>query len=565
MSIALIERELKRFLSTEEPEAMSFSGRWGVGKTFAWNRFVKDMHGKIALKNYSYVSLFGVNSLDELKYSIFENSVGSSAVGLEPSLETLKSNTTEIAKQFGKRSLWFIQQLPKVKSYVTGLGPIWFLAVKRMVICLDDVERHGKDLSVRDILGLVSLLKEQKHCKVVLILNDEALQEAHDKKDFETYLEKVVDSIVRFTPSPAESVQIALSAVSDANKVLAESCVALGISNIRLIKRIERAVLKIGLLLDDFDPGVLRQAVQSLALLGWSVYEPNRAPPVAYLQSRAAHLFGPKGQEPVGENEAEWNAVLDAFGFFSFDEFDLVLLDGTRNGFFDQIQVRKHGAELDAKLKNAHSRGALEEAWGVFHDSFADNEDDVIETIYQTVLNNLPNLNILDLNAVMWLFKGLDRRDRAIEIVDRYVADKADRRFYDLNNYPFRDHIDDPDLRRIFAERYSACEEQEHRQPEAILLSIAEKRGWSPEDLQFLAGISVDEYYRMFKTQTGDELHQTIKACLQFGTFGDPTGAMNRISHRATEALQRIGSESRINALRLRKHGVDPGEQSGTP
>jgi hypothetical protein len=134
MSIALIEQEIKRFLSTEDPEAMCFSGRWGVGKTFAWNRFLKDMQGKIALKNYSYVSLFGVNSLDELKYSIFENSVGSSAVGLEPSLETLKSNATEIAERFGKKSLWFIQQLPKVKSYVTGLGPVWFLAVKRMKV-----------------------------------------------------------------------------------------------------------------------------------------------------------------------------------------------------------------------------------------------------------------------------------------------------------------------------------------------------------------------------------------------------------------------------------------------
>jgi hypothetical protein len=37
-----------------------------------------------------------------------------------------------------------------------------------MVICLDDIERHGKHLPVRDILGLISPLKE-----------------AHDKKEFE--------------------------------------------------------------------------------------------------------------------------------------------------------------------------------------------------------------------------------------------------------------------------------------------------------------------------------------------------------------------------------------------
>jgi hypothetical protein len=67
VSIALIESEIQRFLSAAEPEVLCISGHWGVGKTFAWNRFLSDAKAKqkIALKRYSYVSLFGVNSLDE--------------------------------------------------------------------------------------------------------------------------------------------------------------------------------------------------------------------------------------------------------------------------------------------------------------------------------------------------------------------------------------------------------------------------------------------------------------------------------------------------------------------
>jgi hypothetical protein len=251
--------------------------------------------------------------------------------------------------------------------------------------------------------------------------------------------------------------------------------------------------------------------------------------------------------------------VLDACGFVSFDEFDLALLDGVRDGFFDPELVLKHGAALDATLKSAHSRSALEEAWGVFHDSFADNEEEVFETIYQTVLNNLQHLSVIDLNAIMWLFKGLDRRERAIELVDRYVAQEHDRRSYDLNNYPFRDHIDDPDLIRIFNERYAACEENEGRTPEAILLTITKNRGRSEEDLRTLTGVSVEEYRRIFKARTGDELHGMIKTCLQFAAFDDQTGAMKEISRRAREALQQIGRESRINALRVRKYKVDLG------
>ena len=45
------------------------------------------------------------------------------------------------------------------------------------IICMDDLERRGKNLSPKDVMGLISHLKEQKKCKVVLILNDEKLEE----------------------------------------------------------------------------------------------------------------------------------------------------------------------------------------------------------------------------------------------------------------------------------------------------------------------------------------------------------------------------------------------------
>jgi hypothetical protein len=178
VSIALIESEIQRFLLAEEPEVLCISGHWGVGKTFAWNRFLSDAKIKatIGLKHYSYVSLFGVTSLDEFKYSIFENSLQSSEIGVEPSLDTLESNTAATAKRFGRKSLWFLQTVPLINNYIGGLGPVWFLSVKNTIICVDDIERRGDSLSIRDVLGLVSNLKEHKGCKVCLILNDEALE-----------------------------------------------------------------------------------------------------------------------------------------------------------------------------------------------------------------------------------------------------------------------------------------------------------------------------------------------------------------------------------------------------
>ena len=335
MSIELVENEIRRFLSTKESEVISISGHWGVGKTFAWNLYLKDAQtkDKIALQKYSYVSLFGVNSLDEFKYAVFENSVSSSDIGVEPSLDTLWSNANAATEKFVKKTLGILQQTSVLKNYIGGIAPVWFSAVRETLICIDDFERRGKSLSVRDVLGLINNLKEHKACNVCLILNDDALEE--DEVDFRKYLEKVVDTSLEFEPTPEECARIALSPDTTTGRLLAENCVALGISNIRLIKRIERMVRVIEPMLREFDERILRQAVHSLSLLGWSVYEPDRAPSLGYLRNwRGVDLFGIDEKREVPKEEAAWNALLNAYDFTTMDEFDLALLSGVQEGLF---------------------------------------------------------------------------------------------------------------------------------------------------------------------------------------------------------------------------------------
>ncbi|MCM5704973.1 hypothetical protein [Larsenimonas salina] len=73
MSVEVIKDQIFRFLSSEQPEVMAIKGEWGIGKTFSWKEFLKEAcaKDKVKLGRYSYVSLFGVNSLDAFKYTIF--------------------------------------------------------------------------------------------------------------------------------------------------------------------------------------------------------------------------------------------------------------------------------------------------------------------------------------------------------------------------------------------------------------------------------------------------------------------------------------------------------------
>lgn len=63
-----ITKILDEFLASDDRVAV-IKGEWGVGKTHFWNRYYEDKRNKREIEQiaYSYVSLFGLNSIGEIK------------------------------------------------------------------------------------------------------------------------------------------------------------------------------------------------------------------------------------------------------------------------------------------------------------------------------------------------------------------------------------------------------------------------------------------------------------------------------------------------------------------
>ncbi len=204
MSIKLVRNQINKFLGSETPEVLAVRGEWGVGKTFTWNKFLEDAknEGRIALKRYAYVSLFGCNSLDNLKLKIFEQVIDTSTIGVKPNIETFRKSIESLT--VGRKILKFIPSLPSFKNANLSLllDSFAFLSLNKIIICIDDVERKGDNFKIRDLLGFISLLKEQKDCKIIIILNSEPLNNSEDN-DLRIYREKVIAviSLVKYSSS----------------------------------------------------------------------------------------------------------------------------------------------------------------------------------------------------------------------------------------------------------------------------------------------------------------------------------------------------------------------------
>ncbi len=305
MSVELVKAEIAKFLIDPQPAVLCLRGKWGVGKTYAWNEQLEAARAakRLAMRSYSYVSLFGLNSLDALKYAVFEHSQKVDGGIRIASLETLEEylrtlpNWKTLLKPATSGSL--------VSRLIGGdaVQALAFMQVRNQIVCFDDFERRGEGLETKDVLGLVSFLREQRNCKVVMILNDQQLdEEARD--EFETHLEKVVDVSLVYEPLPTQAAAIGAGGEDEAKRHVAERCAALGITNIRTIQRVVRLVETIKPKLADYDPEVLRAAIASLALFCWGRDNPGEAPPLDFIESKTRYSFDRHTRGDAGERKA---------------------------------------------------------------------------------------------------------------------------------------------------------------------------------------------------------------------------------------------------------------------
>lgn len=429
-----------------------------------------------------------------------------------------------------------------------------FFSVRNKIICIDDFERKGRSLSARDLFGLMSDLKERKGCKVVLILNEEALKD--DDKDFKLYNEKVIDVSLDFAPSAAECVAIALKRVTPIDDVVRSTAVELGISNIRILKKIERLAGRVSSILGDRDPAVLKQAGQTLTLLTWCIFSDGEAPTIEFLtDKRSKDIFGLVEGEAT-EAERRWNALLDKLPFSHFDELDTAILKGVKRGYFDDQELADAATELENRHKAGRSIDAIQAVWTRFYGTFNDDKAALVREIVDIFRAHILVVSPTNLASALGILKALGHPEEATALLKLFTKSHADKpqKFFDLSEQDTFGRIDDPELRATFDEKFRSYSDT--RNPVDVLSHIEEHQSWSPRDIVLLSNLSVDNWYALFKATQGKHLSDVVRASLGFARIVGAQPEWLEISRRAKEALTRIGRESDLNALRVRRFGI---------
>lgn len=556
MSLAVVEEEVRRFLSDTTPEVLCIKGKWGIGKTFGWRTFLRKARkdGTLKLDRYAYVSLFGLNSLDDLRYALFERTVAGDKIGEDPDPSTFGAlvNDRNVGRKL-KPILDGAAAFFNRKGIVDLLAKAAVLTVRNQLICLDDLERAGNGLGTREVLGLASLLKEERHCKVVLLLNDE---EHKDKGEFTLQLEKVADVTLNFVPTPAEAAAIALTSDQWLIDLLKPRIEELGITNIRVIRKVERLAQRLVALLQGYDAVLVSEAVATLVLASWSVQQPSLAPPIEFLRDYnelavSAHF----GEEPVDPDTERFQAMIAKYPFKWANDLDRAIMDGAEAGYFLESNVKDAADRIAIELKGNGRNSDYSRTWQeLFHGSLATDDDEFLDALHQNAIKDAGITNAVNINSAIYMLRDNGRPEQAAEVVEAFMKAHADERpeFFDLSDHFSRsDSIEDA-LRDAFEAARTGYVDP--REPLDVLREIGARQGWDQRDVMLMSKQGADDFERMFEALKGDEVRQSIETIRLLARSERPES--DTIEKATAEALKRIAAKSPLRARKVAKFGV---------
>lgn len=556
MSVENVKAQIALFLETDTAEVLCIRGNWGTGKTYSWDETLKELAAqkKIARNKYAYVSLFGVNNLDDLKQEIIHETGDMDRVG-QPfdynDVESYVKNAFPGLLKLGSLAGKFLGE-----NYTsTGVAVMYKFVIDRL-ICIDDLERKGDDLRSADVLGLVSQLREDRNCKVAILLNDERLD---DRDDFESFLEKVVDINLRFSPTALESAEIALKALDgteELKELVRERTIKLGIDNVRVIRKLYSFVQQIEPLLSRYKDGVFQSVAHTIVLMGWCHLQPEFAPRKDFLVRRKGS-FGDYIADQNGEftpQEQQWVKLIDEYGYSHTDEFDLALLKGIEDGYFTKDIIDKHAAELDQRVEADLAAEQLGETWRKFNDAFDGNLDEHLQQFEECLTANAKFYHLKDTISVVNMFRALDRKDEGDKLLDTYLeARRGVEGAYDIHDVEMFGTRLDPDVREKLLE---LDKEQNTAPPVEEMFLMLAHNGHDRNITERLAALPVEEYVRVLKHFKGPDFKTVRIGLTQYNNLQNPDEYNVEIMRKADDALQQIAQESPLNDYRARRWGI---------
>lgn len=564
-----IKKTLDTFFDNEESNVLVLKGDWGVGKTHFWNNYISEKIDNNSLSQiaYSYISLFGNNTLQEVRKSVFRQAKPISVKEVDKTIEigfetdntmfgrmvqkgidyaTKKApNTNDVTK--------FVEYLPIANKYANAINILEYNLVNNYVVCIDDIERKGDSLTIKEIMGWIDELSEQKSCKVILIFNENSFDCDKDKIAFEAYREKVVDYEVTYSPTYKQNLGYVFDDDFKYFNQLRAVSAKLNLKNVRIFKKIKWAYDYFEPYWEDIEETEVKKFILNLIVHCKFYFEKDEelsydsfidlAENFSFINDQIfienALATDNSKKKELSPAQKKYKNLVEKLNF-STSDFGFFISYFLKNGYLNEEEFTNFLTEYHANEKARLVGEELESIWAEkYSGSFDDNFSEFSVSLIEFISEHIELIDLNDFSSAINILYLFDIN------VDKLICSYVKTHRSNLLNISLR-RISHPFLK----EKIESIQPDKTLNIDDVALSIFEKNGWDEDILIYLDSLSEEDYYNWMKSNPNQMVKKIRGGLLTFSPSDDPTKYAS-IGRKVHNTLRRIASENNFNAYRI--------------
>lgn len=550
------------FFFTSENRVIVIKGDWGVGKTYFWERYYRNNKSKLSKVAYSYVSLFGKNSVNDIKREIFHYAtpldVDKYNAMLNGQNQNINGKFLSKIKSFAKynRASKLIIKYLDNTTFGFRAGPLIsaleYGFISEYIICIDDLERKGNALEIKEVMGLVDELARKKNCKIVLIFNEKNLKNEDEEKQFSEYREKIVDLDVMYNPSIADNLGKVFLPQNKNRKHIEKIVHDINLRNLRILNKIKTT-------LDTFDEyfnvaveGTRQDFAKRVTLFSTVYY--SGVDYVTYEDFTREMNAGLRGIMDIDEQDKtpamEFFDKIDITNRETGRKFDEDIDFYLINGYIKpQSRIKEIIKSSDKEYANIEINNRIANVWSIYTESFESNDAYFISEIESLLKDNLQSIPLSRLGSLMDMLEALGVN--CDKYVDEYVRGLTEKDIESLKIEAWFDiHTGFEKLTTALNSKISYYEPK--ASIEEILTRFSASDSYNSRDVIELNVFTEDDYYQWLTNHKDDVIGLVKHGLLKFSGLSNPTPEQTQVTEKARKALLRVAKKSTLNKLRVK-------------
>ena len=339
-------------------------------------------------------------------------------------------------------------------------------------------------------------------------------------------------------------------------KNLRINCELLNITNIRILKKINKMYEEIIKYKNNICQEILEQIENSLPLFMYCFYSgAENIPDLEYVIKNLFMEDNSKLEMEEQNRRKKWNKFINSGHYKFTDKIDIVLAQAVQQGFINKDELMKEINLRTRELDLQNKSKAFIDAMANYKYSFEGNPDEIIQNIIDTFKKNISNTTRQNLDEVVRLMHDLNKEEIASELIGLWIEAHIETiSCFDLSENEYFPEVRDPEIierfKEIFNKHYIDVEKSQNR----IVEKITNQEGVDESDLFILQNVPVDELVNIIKSLKSHEIKIFIKFIMICKNITD---WKHNIYEHAKSAFKIINDENELNKIRLKYWGIE--------